>query len=215
MANNSNQGTIIVFGLPVHVVLLKHSAFWFTACPSAQSFGTAAASDPAQPDALAGLVVPFQPRYVCCLTVQAKSCSCDMKMSAYQSHVWQSRIMQLLLMTGVQLPSAHALCRACQAASRRPLLASGPCCTLRRWQQSAAAALPDIRTELDEHLADTDAALATPAAALELVSWALRRAEALGQVRALTLVTLTLPIAFKVRARSAPAAHQQRLYALD
>jgi len=51
-----------------------------------------------------------------------------------------------------------------------------------RWQQNAGAALPDIATELGEHLAGADAALATPAAALELVAWALRRSEALGQV---------------------------------
>ena len=52
----------------------------------------------------------------------------------------------------------------------------------RRWQQNAGAALPDITAEVGEHLADADAALATPAAALELVSWALRRSEALDQV---------------------------------
>ena len=53
-----------------------------------------------------------------------------------------------------------------------------------RWQQNAGAALPDIASELGERIADDDSALATPAAALELVSWALRRSEALGQVRA-------------------------------
>ena len=45
--------------------------------------------------------------------------------------------------------------------------------------------------ELGERLADVDAATATPAAALELVAWALRRAEALGQVRFMTEISLT------------------------
>jgi hypothetical protein len=51
------------------------------------------------------------------------------------------------------------------------------------WHQDGGASLPDIAAELGERLADPDAALATAAAALELVCWALQRAEALDQVR--------------------------------
>ncbi len=61
-----------------------------------------------------------------------------------------------------------------------------------RWQQNAGAALPDIATEVGEQLADADAAVATPAAALELVAWALRRSEALSQVRMLIRAWVTV-----------------------
>ena len=66
-----------------------------------------------------------------------------------------------------------------------------------RWQHGAAgASLPDIAAEVGDRLANIGAQLATDASALELVCWALQRAEALEQVElnafSVTVAVITL-----------------------